>query len=126
MTVEWSELETGQAETLLAVLLYNEHPQTTRVRPSRGDYGIDVLNPNDSAPETFDVYQIKYFPRSLTLGQKGQVEKSFRRLLIGLVRRRILVVCLGSAAVLNRLLSNMIQRAARPPTAGERRVDSSE
>jgi hypothetical protein len=87
--VEWSELEAGQAETLLAVLLYNEHPKATRVRPSQGDFGIDVLVPNDSAPETFDVYQIKYFPKSLTASQRGQVEKSFRRSLIGLVRRGI-------------------------------------
>jgi hypothetical protein len=75
LTVPWSELEPGPAETLLAVLLYNEHPRATRVKPSRGDYGIDVLNPNDSTPGTFDVYQIKYFPNSLTVGQKAQVEK---------------------------------------------------
>jgi hypothetical protein len=87
--VPWSELEPDQAETLLAVLLYNEHRGAVRVRPSRGDYGIDVLNPNHTAPETFDVYQIKYFHGTLTASQKGQVEKSFHRLLIGLVRRGI-------------------------------------
>jgi hypothetical protein len=48
-----------------------------------------VLVPNESAPKTFDVYQIKYFPKALTAGQRGQVEKSFRRLLTGLVRRGI-------------------------------------
>jgi predicted RNase H-like HicB family nuclease len=89
--VEWSELEAPQAETLLSVLLYNEHPKATRIRPSRGDFGIDVLVPNNSAPETFDVYQIKYFSKSLTASQRGQVEQSFRRLLIGLVRRAISV-----------------------------------
>ncbi len=89
MIVPWSELEPDHAETLLAVLLYNEHPRAVRVRPSRGDYGIDVLNANPEAPETFDVYQIKYFAGTLTASQKGQVEKSFRRLLIGLVRRGI-------------------------------------
>jgi len=87
--VPWSELEPDQAETLLAVLLYNEHHRAVRVRPSRGDYGIDVLNPNPTAPETLDVYQIKYFHGTLTASQKGQVEKSFRRVLIGLVRRGI-------------------------------------
>jgi hypothetical protein len=85
--VEWSELDPGQAETLLAVLLYSEHPKATRVRTSRGDYGIDVLVPNDSAPRTFDVYQIKYFHQTLTASQKGQVEKSFRRFLLGMIRR---------------------------------------
>lgn len=87
--VEWSELEGEQAETLLAVLLYNEHPQTTRVRPSQGDFGIDVLNPNSAEPDTFDVYQIKKFAQSPTASQKGQIDKSFRRLLIGLVRRSV-------------------------------------
>ena len=89
--VEWSELEAPQAETLLSVLLYNEHPKATRVRPSQGDFGIDVLVPSDSAPEAFDAYQIKYFSKSLTASQRGQVEKSFRRFLIGLARRGLSV-----------------------------------
>jgi hypothetical protein len=87
--VEWSELEPPQAETLLAVLLYSQYPRATRVRPSRGDFGIDVLVPNESAPEKFDVYQIKYFHQSLNASQKSQIDKSFRRMLIGLVRRQI-------------------------------------
>jgi len=87
--VEWTELVGEQAETLLAVLLYNKYPEATRVRPSRGDYGIDVLVPSTSASETFDVYQIKKFAQSLTANQKGKVEDSFRRLLIGLVRRGV-------------------------------------
>lgn len=87
--VEWSELVPDQTETLLAVLLYSEYPLATRVRPSQGDYGIDVLVPNRLAPNTFDVYQIKYFHQALNASQKGQVEKSFRRVLIGLVRRDV-------------------------------------
>jgi hypothetical protein len=87
--VEWTELVGEQAETLLAVLLYNKYPEATRVRPSQGDFGIDVLVPNSSVPGTFDVYQIKKFAQSLTASQKGQVEESFRRLLIGLVRRNV-------------------------------------
>lgn len=67
--VPWSELEPDQAETLLAVLLYNEHRRAVRVRPSLGDYGIDVLN-----PEAFDVYRIKYVHGTLTASQKGQVD----------------------------------------------------
>ena len=56
--VEWTELEGEQVETLLAVLLYNHFPEATRVRPSQGDYGIDVLVPSSSAADSFDVYQI--------------------------------------------------------------------
>jgi hypothetical protein len=87
--VEWSELVPDQTETLLAVLLYSEYPMATRVRPSQGDYGIDVLVPNGLASAIFDVYQIKYFHQTLSASQKSQIEKSFRRLLIGLVRRNV-------------------------------------
>jgi hypothetical protein len=85
--VPWSELGGDQAETLISNLLYSEHPKTaTRVRPSRGDYGIDVVVPNASAPDKIDVYQIKKFFETLTANQRGQVEKSFRRFLLGFVR----------------------------------------
>lgn len=87
--VEWTELVGEQAETLLAVLLYNEYPEATRVRPSRGDYGIDVLIPTAAVTDAYDVYQIKKFAQSLTANQKAQVEDSLRRLLIGLVRRSV-------------------------------------
>jgi hypothetical protein len=36
--VEWTELGGDEAETVLANLIYSEHPTATRVRPSRGDY----------------------------------------------------------------------------------------
>jgi hypothetical protein len=41
--VEWSELGGDEAETVVANLLYSERRSSTRVRPSRGDFGIDVL-----------------------------------------------------------------------------------
>ena len=44
--VEWTELGGDEAETVLANLIYSEHPTATRVRPSRGDFGLDVLNPS--------------------------------------------------------------------------------
>ena len=75
--VEWSELEAAQAETLLSVLLFNEYPRATRIRPSQGDFGIDVLVPNDSAPDTFDAYQIKYFSKSLTASQRIKSRSPF-------------------------------------------------
>lgn len=88
--IPWSELVGEQTETLLAVLLYNEYPEATRVRPSRGDWGIDVLVPTSQAGQAaFDVYQIKKFATSLTVSQKGQIEESFRRLLLGLIRRDV-------------------------------------
>jgi hypothetical protein len=85
--VPWSTLGGEQAEALLANLLYSEHPKrATRVRPSRGDYGIDVVVPNASMPDNIDVYQIKKFFQRLTTNQRTQVEQSFRRFLLGFVR----------------------------------------
>lgn len=86
--VEWTVLSGDDAETLLANLLYSEYPRAVRVRPSQGDFGIDVLVPTGIG-EDFDVYQIKRFAQTLTDGQRTQVKDSFKRLLIGLVRRGI-------------------------------------
>jgi hypothetical protein len=85
--VPWSTLDGDRAEALIANLLYSEHPKkATRIRPSRGDYGIDVAVPNAAEPDKIDVYQIKKFYETLTANQRGQVEKSFRRFLLGFVR----------------------------------------
>ena len=87
--VEWTELGGDEAETVLANLLYSEYPSATRVRPSRGDFGIDVLKPNPREPGRFDDHQIKRYAQTLTNTQKRDIEKSFRRALIGLVRREV-------------------------------------
>lgn len=113
--VEWSELEPSQSETLLAVLLYSKYPRATRIRPSQGDFGIDVLVPNESAPETFDVYQIKYFHASLTASQKGQIDKSFRRMLIGLIRRQVPVADWYLVMPLNPTVDNFLDWLAAMP-----------
>lgn len=89
--VEWAALEGGEAETVLANLLYNKYGRAVRVRPAQGDYGIDVLIPATEAPEPWDVYQIKKFATNLTEGQKTQIAKSFSRLLVGIVRRGVKV-----------------------------------
>ncbi|MGO9153753.1 hypothetical protein [Mycobacterium sp.] len=85
--MEWTELGGDEAETVLANLIYSEHPTATRVRPSRGDFGLDVLNPSKGEPAKYDNYQIKKYAKTLTQRQKRDVEDSFRRVLIGMVRR---------------------------------------
>lgn len=60
------------------MLLCRENPSATRVRPSRGDGGIDVLCPNDDG--SYDVYQVKCFSSNLTSGQKAQITRSFKRI----------------------------------------------
>lgn len=85
--VEWAALEGGEAETVISNLLYNKYGRAVRVRPAQGDYGIDVLIPSTAAPEPWDIYQIKKFATNLEPGHKTQIEKSFSRLLLGIVRR---------------------------------------
>ena len=78
--VEWTRIEPGDIEQVIAILLCRENPAAVRVRPSRGDGGIDILVPLDGAA-TVAVYQVKSFKFNLTRGQKAQAERSFRRLM---------------------------------------------
>jgi hypothetical protein len=87
--VEWTVISGEQAETLLANLTYNEHPTTQRVRPSQGDYGIDLLIPVGECGEPFDVHQIKKFADNLGDSEKRQIKNSFRRFLVGVGRRKV-------------------------------------
>jgi hypothetical protein len=66
--VEWTELGGDEAETVLANLLYSEHPLATRMRPSRGDFGIDVVAPAAGAPEVLDVMDNLYLIHQLGRG----------------------------------------------------------
>lgn len=54
--VEWSRLSGEEVEAVVAILLCREHPTAVRVKPSRGDGGIDVWVPGDGSAI---VYQIK-------------------------------------------------------------------
>lgn len=87
--VPWTVLGGGEVETLLSNLIYNFSGQSLRIRPSRGDYGIDVIIPAPSDPQMWDVHQIKKFADNLSASQKSQVEKSFGRALVGMVRRNV-------------------------------------
>lgn len=87
--VEWPVLDGGQVETVLATCIYIEHPRSNRIRPSQGDFGIDVLTPLDLPATRFDVWQIKRFAMNLATSEKRQIEKSFQRVLLALVRRGI-------------------------------------
>lgn len=89
MRVEWTVLEGGQTESVLATCIYIDHPRSNRIRPSRGDGGIDVLEPVSASDDLFDVWQIKRFAANLGSSEKRQIEKSFRRILLSLVRRNI-------------------------------------
>ncbi|MFF9604897.1 hypothetical protein ACF1GY_21845 [Streptomyces sp. NPDC014684] len=87
--VPWAALSGDEVEAVVANLIYQEFSRAHRIRPAQGDYGIDVLVPSASRAGYFDVYQIKKFATNLTDSQKGQIKKSFRRVLLGLVRKDI-------------------------------------
>ena len=89
MRVEWTVLDGAMAESILATSIYIDRPRSNRIRPSRGDYGIDVLEPVAGGDELFDVWQIKRFATNLGSSEKRQIDKSFRRVLLALVRRGV-------------------------------------
>ncbi|GLZ46089.1 hypothetical protein Acsp06_22740 [Actinomycetospora sp. NBRC 106375] len=61
------------------MLLCRENPDATRIKPSRGDGGIDVLVPASGAPRSIEVYQVKSFTGTLSAQQKLQIERSLKR-----------------------------------------------
>ncbi|WP_345710231.1 hypothetical protein [Kineococcus glutinatus] len=90
--MEWAALSGDEVETVLSNLFYNWNNRALRIRPAQGDFGLDIIIPTDGhtivgKDAQWDVYQVKKFASNLTDGQKGQIEKSFGRVLIGLVRR---------------------------------------
>jgi hypothetical protein len=62
----------------MSILLFQERPMAWRRRPSQGDGGLDVAEPN---PDGYHVYQIKGFTGSMTSSRRKQVDKSLQRIL---------------------------------------------
>jgi hypothetical protein len=64
----------------MAILLFQERPTAWRRRPSQGDGGLDVGEPNARG---YHVYQIKGFTesRSIRSSRQRQVRESFERIL---------------------------------------------
>jgi hypothetical protein len=87
--VEWLALGGDEVETLLANLIYNHDGRAVRIRPSQGDYGIDIVIPAAADATKWDVYQVKKYARNLTPGQKTKIVESFGRVLVGMLRRNV-------------------------------------
>lgn len=87
--VEWAAREGGEVETVLANLLYNWNRRAQRIRPTQGDFGIDVIIPSTEAADPWDVYQVKKYAASLTASQRSKVVESLARLLIGIGREAL-------------------------------------
>src|SRR5260370_41611159 len=72
--VEWSRLDPGDVEAVVGVMLRREHPRATRMKPSRGDRGVDIYVPGDGG---WIVYQVKSFTGELTSSHKRQITNSW-------------------------------------------------
>jgi hypothetical protein len=72
--VEWSRRTADEIETVLGIMLCRDNPSATRVRPSRGDKGVDVYIPSAGG---WTVYQVKSFTGSLTSSHKRQIRNSW-------------------------------------------------
>lgn len=74
--VEWSRRTPDEVETVIGVMLCRANPTAIRVRPSRGDRGVDIYVP-DGDGDGWTVYQVKSFTGALTPSQKRQIRKSW-------------------------------------------------
>jgi hypothetical protein len=76
--VHWGSYPGDVLERVMSVLLFQERPTAWRRRPSQGDGGLDVGEPN---PDGYHVYQIKGFARSMDRSRRRQVRESLQRVL---------------------------------------------
>lgn len=78
--VEWTRLEGKDVEAVVAMFINRERPHSTRITPSIGDGGIDILDRNVKGSGHDVVYQVKRYTAPLTTGQRREVEGSLKRL----------------------------------------------
>ncbi len=77
--VEWTRRTADEIEALLSMLIcLDGHPNAVRIRPSKGDGGIDVIEKHPDGSAT--VWQIKSFANNLGSSQKLQIAGSWDRI----------------------------------------------
>lgn len=76
--IPWTRYSGEDVESVLATFISLEERNTIKIRPSRGDGGIDLIVYLDA--ETVDIYQIKKFAENLKNSQKAQIENSWQEL----------------------------------------------
>lgn len=76
--IPWTRYSGEDVESVLATFISLEERNAIKIRPSRGDGGIDLIVYLDA--ETVDVYQIKKFAENLNSSQKSQIENSWQEL----------------------------------------------
>lgn len=76
--IPWTRYSGEDVESVLATFFSLEERNAIKIRPSRGDGGIDLIVYLDA--ETVDIYQIKKFAENLKNSQKAQIENSWQEL----------------------------------------------
>lgn len=81
--VDWARYSGDDIEAVVAMMVNRERPNSVRITPSRGDGGVDVLDPRTPRGRADDgVLQIKRFAAPLSAGQKAQVLDSLDALVV--------------------------------------------
>lgn len=75
--IEWTRLEPGQVEALVAMFVNRERPGSTRITPSRGDGGVDILDRGAGRAGGDVVYQVKRYTVGFDRNQKTSVKDSW-------------------------------------------------
>lgn len=76
--IPWTRYSGEDVESVLATFISLEERNAIRIRPSRGDGGIDLIVYLDA--ETVEIYQIKKFAENLKNSQKAQIKNSWQEL----------------------------------------------
>jgi hypothetical protein len=77
MRVAWGRYSGEDVEHVIAMMLCRRFQTATRIRPSTGDGGVDVLVATETG---FAVWQVKKFADNLGSSQKAQIKDSIDRL----------------------------------------------
>lgn len=72
--IPWERYSGEAVEDVLATYICRLHPYAVRIRPSRGDHGIDLMEKHVDGAVT--VYQIKKFATNLNASHKRKIKKS--------------------------------------------------
>ncbi len=74
--VEWTRLEPGQTEAVVAMLVNRERPTSVRITPSRGDGGVDILDRGAGDDGGDVVYQVKSYTDGIGTREKASIKDS--------------------------------------------------
>lgn len=85
--VEWSRTAADDVEAVLSIMLCRENPNAQRIRPGRGDGGIDVYIPDEQSK--WVVYQVKSFTGALQDSHKRQITKSWNSFLTNVAANHV-------------------------------------